>query len=35
MGIGTNPTMLAGVLHGKEDLRVERVPMPVADPGSW
>ena len=25
--------MLAAVLHGKEDLRIERVPMPVAGPG--
>lgn len=26
-------TMLAAVLHGREDLRMERVPMPVARPG--
>ncbi len=26
-------TMLAAVLHGKEDLRLERVPLPVAAPG--
>ncbi len=27
-----NSTMLAGVLHGKEDLRVERVPVPAIGP---
>ena len=26
-------TMLAAVLHGREDLRIERVPMPMAAPG--
>lgn len=26
-------TMLAAVLHGKEDLRMERVPVPTAGPG--
>jgi L-iditol 2-dehydrogenase len=33
MGLSSNPTMLAGVLRGKEDLRVERVPLPIAEPG--
>jgi len=29
----TTETMLAGVLHGKEDLRMEQVPMPHAEEG--
>src|SRR5471030_3188865 len=33
MALRSNPTMLAGVLRGKEDLRMEQVPMPVAGPG--
>ena len=33
MALPPNPTMLAGVLRGKEDLRMEHVPMPVAGPG--
>src|ERR1700723_1400690 len=33
MALRSNPTMLAGVLRGKEDLCMERVPVPVAGPG--
>ena len=30
---GMSATMLAAVLHGQEDLRMEQVPMPLAEPG--
>src|SRR5580700_8001081 len=30
MALRSNPTMLAGVLRGKQDLRLERVPVPIA-----
>jgi len=33
MASRSNPTMLAGVLRGKQDLRVEPVPVPAAAPG--
>jgi len=33
MALRSSPTMLAGVLRGKEDLRLEQVPVPVAGPG--
>jgi len=33
MALRSNPTMLAGVLRGQQDLRVEQVPVPVAGPG--
>jgi len=33
MALHSNPTMLAAVLRGKEDLRVEQVPAPIAGPG--
>jgi L-iditol 2-dehydrogenase len=33
MGLRSNPTMLAGILRGKEDLCLEQVPVPVAGLG--
>jgi L-iditol 2-dehydrogenase len=33
MVLRSNPTMLAGVLRSKQDLRLERVPVPIASPG--
>ena len=33
MALRSNPTMLAGVLRGERDLRIEHVPVPMAGPG--
>jgi L-iditol 2-dehydrogenase len=33
MALRSNPTMLAGVLRGTQDLRMEHVPVPIAGPG--